>query len=163
MKKLLIVISLLLTSTMASALSIEGWALTKFEDGMTGDISKELRVEGTLNKELAFPYANPLVILSYSCKGDFFALYTEASNITGGDLEDGYSQFRFRIKIDDNLTASNFLQTWGSNWFQLSAHGTSNSIKSSNKLLIETPLYGDGNVVYSFNTLNFKNFKTNNC
>ena len=147
MKKLLIAITFILSvSTSANA-----WTLKNFTDGMTGEVQKELHLQGFTSKTLSFPYTNPTTILAYSCKHEDFFVYTTANNLTNQtDIGDGWSEYTVRLKTDDKLQNTKLLQTWGSNWFQFD--GYEYLVKKASVVLIELPIYGEGNVVFEFKT-----------
>jgi len=161
MKKFIILISLILTTSSAFAYDNDSWTLKTFEDSMDGTVTKELRVGGITNKTLAFPYTDPTVFLTYGCTNEKFALYTTANNLSGGNNHDGYTTHNIRIKIDDKLWNGWLDQMWGSNWFYIKNSRHNRDIKSSNKVLIETSLYGAGDVVYIFNTKGISEFISN--
>jgi hypothetical protein len=161
MKKFIILMSLFLTTGSAFAYDNDSWRVVTFEDAMDGTVTKELRIGGITNKTLAFPYTDPTVFLTYGCTNKKFSLYTTANNLSGGDNHDGYTTHNIRIKIDDNLSKGWLDQMWGSNWFHVKNSIHNRDMKSSNKVLIETSLHGDGDVVYIFNTTGISDFITN--
>ena len=164
MKKFTILMSLFLATIMAGsafAYDNNSWTLETYEDAMDGTVTKELRIGGIANKTLAFPYTDPTVFLSYGCKRGKFHLYTTANNLSGGKNNDGYTTHTVRIKIDDNLSKGWLDQMWGANWFHVKNSRHNLDMKSSSKVLIETSLHGQGDVVYIFNTKGISDFITN--
>jgi hypothetical protein len=159
MKKLMLMLAMTLALTLTAnmAKADASWKAHTNTDEMNGETTTTLFLKGAATKKLDFPYSNPDVLLAYSCSGGYFAFLTSANNIVGGDNEDGYELHRFRVKIDDELVKFTFSQEWGSEWFRdynRISYDT-RKIKQSNRLLIETSLFGQGTVIYAFNTTGF--------
>jgi hypothetical protein len=93
-------------------------------------------------------------------------MYADTNNLSGGDIESGYTKYSVRIKLDDNLKNIGLAQTWGSNWFELvdlplwqnsifTSREIINTLKETSSILIELPVYSEGSVIYTFDTVGF--------
>ena len=109
------------------------------------------------NKPLSFPYSNPIVYLYFDCDDKTFVLRNSANILSGGDTQDGYDTYFFRVKFgDEKIIRRRVTQTWGSEFFYLGTLDLNFLHSTENKTLtIQIHHFQDGFRHYSFDMSDF--------
>lgn len=132
------------------------WDNSSSIDEMTGEVSAYCSSQFVSStKKMNFPYTDTKAFLGIGNDGKSEWVYigfTNQPNLLNTETKDGYNVFNTRIKWDDELTSSKFIQTWGANSIQFwNSEEVVENIRNSNTVLLELEWHGSGKVYFRFN------------
>lgn len=135
--------------------SLGQWRVSSSADQMTGERSvyaSSRRVSPTAS--MGFPYNDAEAWLGFGCNGRSewaYVGFSDQPNLIGTDTESGYDTFITRVKWDNNVRNTGFLQTWGESFihFRNDGRAIANMIASST-VRVELSWYGEGQVYFDF-------------
>ena len=139
------------------------WKVTTAADPMDGEKRAISYVMGEGLTSLDFPYSGMDSALKFYCddSGDetIQVTYSSTINSTNDETKDGYNVVPVRIKIDNNLFDTKFIQMWGSNSMHMSRKHAERFIprlSSGNVVMIEIKWHSEGRVIYSYDLNGYK-------
>ena len=136
-----------------SAPAEAAWKPWTSTDPMSGEVRKGAASLWTSpRRAMGFPYGGTKGVAGVACEGGgAYFRFTDEPNITGDDLESGYSVSRLRVRFDDNAPQRvRFTQGWGSDQLTTRSSAVRNGLLAKHKMLLEVPWHGEGNVIFEF-------------
>ena len=105
--------AVLLGFLVAGSLAGQPWSTVTFVDEW-GDQTDDVGARSTLveGSGLSFPYNDTRGQIFVNCDNAWLR-FTDAPNLTGGDISDGYHTYRLLIRIDGEESRLTVRQTWG--------------------------------------------------
>ena len=156
MKRRIIVsiIVLMFVLSLASSAS-DQWSTFFSKDEMTGEenwYATSLTIGPT--EKMNFPYGDVTAYLGVGYDGEdewIYIGFTEAPNLNGTIIKDGYNLIKTRIKWDDELENISMTQNWGSKIIHFQNNKiVVSKIVESNTMLLELDWYGEDKVYFRF-------------
>lgn len=104
------------------------------------------------DRRMSFPYGSVRARLMVEDCRDVFIRFTEAPNLVGGDVRDGYSAHTLRARWNDGTTFTvKADQKWGGKDLSFARGGvTVSRIKNNDTLAVALDWYREGSVVWRF-------------
>ena len=130
-------------------MSIAGWDTFNLIDDWgetTGNGAKSQAV--TPVTRMDFPYHDTEATLFVSCQSAWIR-FTKGPNLTGGDIEDGYTVYRIRVRIDGKDATWRVSHNWNSEDVSL-PYIARNALAGGETFEALLPWYGNGNVRFSW-------------
>ncbi|WP_417522269.1 zinc ribbon domain-containing protein [Marinobacter sp.] len=134
------------------------WRIFESADEMTGDKSAyAVSPNAEATQRMGFPYGDVEAWLGVGCDASSewaYIGFNNAPNLNGGDIGDGYRDFRLRVRWDDNVVFDTFRQRWSAEALHFhNDRGAIQKISGSNSVMVELDWHGQGTVRFPF-TLN---------
>ena len=130
-------------------MALGGWETTYFVDDWgetTGTGAKSQAV--TAVTRMDFPYHDTQATLIVSCRSAWIR-FTKGPNLTGGDIEDGYTVYRIRVRIDGKESTWRVSHNWNSEDISL-PYSARSAFAGGETFEALLPWYGNGNVRFSW-------------
>lgn len=105
-------------------------------------------------RPMSFPYHDVTARLIVNCDYAWIR-FTEAPNLTDGDIGNGYTNYRISVRIGENATVRwSVRQSWGSKDLDFQDDKTAIwALSSGSTIAISMPWYGQGNVAFRWSLL----------
>lgn len=134
---------------------VNAWEYKEQKDEFEGTVNPYIVSDfATPNRPLSWPNSEPIVYLYFDCQDRSWVLRNSANNLQGGDIEDGYNNYKFRAKLDGGeIFEISVFQSWGSEFFLLRTLGR--HLGQANNLTIQLNHFGDGPRRYTFDMTTF--------
>ena len=128
------------------------WDTINFTDEF-GDVTGVGAVSDTVGPSSAvtFPYSDLTSRLLVNCNRAWMR-FSNAPNLTGGDIADGYTTYNVSVRVDGGSTARwRVIQSWGDNdlIFKNSSQAIS-ALSGGETLAVALPWYGQDSTVFSW-------------
>ena len=128
----------------------KGW---EQEDEMTDKIRKGVVSAWSSPKTaMTFPAQDTRAVLGLACDaGGAYLRFTSAPIMANDMNRDGYSVSVLRVRFDDDpVFRATFNQTWGGDQLTTKSSAVRRWILAKNRVRVEVPWYGQGNVIFEF-------------
>lgn len=148
-----IVCALLLLSFVSSPAFGE-WSIVVDKDEMTGELTALARSPvTTATKPMSFPNNGVEAILGIACNSKkewAYIAFNQVPNLNKTRTENGYYEFKIRIKWDEAVEHADMFQDWGEPYLYFTDNNKINKIITSNMLLAEIDWYREGLRYFKF-------------
>jgi len=147
------IIFLVLFST--SILFAGQWNTSFDKDVMTGEKSAYATLNSTPpTSGMSFPYSDITAGIGIGCDKTskwIYIYFNHKPNLVNGEINSGYTSYRYRLKYDKEVIHDHFTQDFGSKFLHFDDDEYNiERVRESNKLLLEVEWYGEGNVYFDF-------------
>ena len=155
MKKLLISAAIIMSATHALA-----WEVKTQTDDFTEETNTYIFSDTVNpNKQLDWPYSNPVVYAYWDCNQNTFVMHNSANNLNGGTPSSygDFSTYSINVKVDGVIKRNvSMTQSWGSDFITISPEQRFNDISRSianatETMVIQLDHFGSGQRTYEFN------------
>lgn len=148
------------SSTRSSTTTVRApeWSTFDSSDEMTGDQSSyAISPKTTTTSPMGFPYRGVQARLAVGCDASSewaYINFTQAPNLNNGDIKDGYSLFRTRVRWDEAVVTEQLTQKWGAEFMHFrNKAAVIQKIGGASSVMVELNWHGEGAVRFPF-TLN---------
>ena len=123
--------------------------------------------EGTKSEEvrpverMEFPYHGVKATLFASCQNAWIR-FSDSPNLTGGDIRDGYEEYRLRVRIDGRDLTWRATQDWGSKDLDLPS-SVRNAWANGTTFEVVTPWFEQGAVRFSWSLVGYSDAYAEAC
>lgn len=146
------------TTNTAPVVKAPEWRTFESSDEMTGDKSAyAVSPNAEPTQRMGFPYGDVEAWLGIGCDASSewaYIGFTQAPNLTDGEIEDGYRSFRVRVRWDDNVGFETLSQKWSADSMHFyNSASAIQKMSGSGSVMVELNWHGEGSVRFPF-TLN---------
>jgi hypothetical protein len=131
------------------------WTSSVSKDEMTGKrqgFAHSAHVRAT--RAMQFPYTDTEAWLGFGCDGEdewAYIGFSNQPNLTNTDTHDGYNSFSTRVKWDDQVETTDFIQKWGDSFIHFREGSKAiDRLTTAGAVLLELEWYGAGTVYFRF-------------
>lgn len=137
---------------LSAAVAEAQWSTLNFVDEF-GDVADRgaASVAARPTRPMAFPYGDVTARIFVNCDRAWIR-FTEAPNITGGDIQDGYARYFVAVRMDGNATSRwRVRQSWGDEdlRFENGSQAIS-ALASGSTFAVAISWYGQDSVAFSW-------------
>lgn len=136
--------------------SLPKWRSFESEDEMTSKESAyAVSPRSSANRAMDFPYRGTESWLGFGCDNEnewVYLGFTEAPNLNGTEIQDGYHVINARVKWDDSVAKETFTQKWSDPFLSFRKDDQAiQRIVSGNNVLVELDWHGQKQAtIFSF-------------
>ena len=141
------------------------WSMIGFVDEFGEDTGSGAR-SATVKpiRSMSFPYHDVEATIFVNCNRAWIR-FTEAPNLTDGDISDGYTSYNISVRLDKKDTVRwRVRQSWGDKDLRFNdSTKTISALSSGSSLAVSLPWYGQGNVAFRWSLNGSTHMIKNSC